>query len=102
MKTYHNLINELEYHLKALEKKDLDILMNTEAAVKRCKSVLQQLQELVSNNNFNFQSDEIEFFKVIKPKVVSKLIYYIEYFNIQSKKPKGLKKLQVKYLMSKS
>ena len=98
MKTYHNIINDLENHLKALEKKGLNILINTEAAVKICKSVLQQLQELVSNNNFNFQSDEIEFFKFIKPNVVSKLIYYIEYFNIQSKKPKGLKKLQVKYL----
>jgi len=98
LKTYHNVINDLENHLKAIEEKHQDILIKTEEAVKICKFVLQQLQELVSNNTFNSQSEEIEFFKTIKPNVVSKLIYYIEYFNIQSKKPKGIKKLQIKYL----
>lgn len=98
MKTYNNLISDLENHLKTLEEEDYDLLIKTEKAVKRCKAILHQLQVLVLKNSFKSQAEEIEFFKRIKPNVVSKLIYYIEYFNIQCKRPKGIKKLQIKYL----
>lgn len=98
METYHKLIIQLESGLKTLEEQNLEILLKTEQAVKLCKQVLAQLQELVSQSNFNSNTEEIEFFKTIKPKVVSQLIYYIQYFNIHSKQPKGLNKNAVKYL----
>jgi len=92
LKTYSNLINDLENHLKTLEENHKDLLVKTEEVVKQCKVTLHQLQVLVLKNRFKSQAEEIEFFKIIKPNVVSKLIYYIEYFNIQSKRPKGIKK----------
>lgn len=98
MKNYHNLLTDLESNLKSLEEQQDDLLLKTEQAVKSCKKTLSELQKMVSKNGFASITEEIEFFKTIKPLVVSKLIYYIEYFNIQCKRPKGIKKLQIKYL----
>lgn len=42
-------------------------------------------------------SDEIYFFKNIKPQVFSKLIYYVKLFSIESKRPRSSNKSQVKY-----
>lgn len=101
MKNYHDLLINLESNLKSLEEQQNDLLLKTEQAVKLCKQTLSELQKMVSKNGFTSTTEEIVFFKTIKPVVVvvvGKLIYYIEYFNIQCKRPKGIKKLQIKYL----
>ncbi|WP_163517960.1 RteC domain-containing protein [Gelidibacter japonicus] len=99
MKHYLNLITDLENDLTNLENQQKNLLVQTELAVKSCKQTLSELQKWVEKNGFDSINEEMEFFKSVKPKVVAKLIYYIEYFNIQSKRPKGVKKkLQLKYL----
>ena len=52
------------------------------------------------NRSFKSKQKEIHFFKVVKPKVFSKLIYYVKLFNIESKRPRGSKKSQIKYFNS--
>ena len=98
MEAYQNVIDNFRGQLNALETQDLDIYIKTEEAATICNQILVQLQDLVLGQGFKSEDNEIEFFKFIKPKVVSKLIYHFEYFNIQYKWPKGLKKLQIKYL----
>jgi len=98
LKAYNDVIDDFKGKLSALEAQDLDIYIKTEEIAIICNQILVELQDLVLNQCFNCEADEIEFFKCLKPKVVSKLIYYIEYFNIQYKLPKGLKKHQIKYL----
>lgn len=98
MNTYYKLIGELERNLTALEQKNKDILFVTEQGVSLCKETLEKLRVLVINNDFNGKANEIDFFKNIKPQVVSKLIYYVKRLNIESKSPKNGKKEQIKYL----
>ena len=98
MKAYNNVIADFKGKLSTLETQDLDIYIKTEEAATICNQILVELQDLVLYQGFESEAKEIEFFKCLKPKVVSKLIYHLEYFNIQYNLPKGLKKLQIIYL----
>jgi len=98
LEAYNKVIADLKGKLSTLEAQDLDIYIKTEEAATICNQILVELQDLVFSQSFKCEANEIEFFKFLKPKVVSKLIYHIEYFNIQFKLPKGLKKHQIKYL----
>lgn len=60
-------------------------------------NVLDDLRQLLSIG-FESQAEEIYFFKKIKPKVLCKLIYFVENFNIESKRPESGIKEQTKYL----
>ena len=59
---------------------------------------LKETKKIVLTNEFKSKSDEIEFFKKIKPRLVSKFIYYVKLFKVISKRPKGNVKIQKKYL----
>ncbi|WP_406684587.1 RteC domain-containing protein [Seonamhaeicola sp. MEBiC1930] len=98
MKTYTKLIEELEQKIKTLNLENNDIYYVSEQGVKLCKETLDQLRTLVINSVFSSNADEIEFYKKVKPSVVSKLIYFVENFNIESKRPKTGVKAQTKYL----
>ncbi len=98
MKNCYKLIKELQYNLKALECKINNIHCFLEQSVKLCKQTLENLREYVKDYSFNNQSEEIEFYKHIKPKVLSYLIFYVEQLNIETKRTKEGKKEQVKYL----
>jgi len=95
---YHNLISELESKLYDLEENPSDIIQRTEQGVKLIKEALHQLMPMVINKKFENPFNEIEFFKIIKPRVFSKLIYYVKRFKIETKRPKGSNKAQIKYL----
>lgn len=48
-----------------------------------------ELKEIVSFYKFKSEMDEIFFFKIIKPKFFSKLIYYRKVYNIEMMRPNG-------------
>ena len=60
--------------------------------------MLLKMREIVIEEDFKTIESEIHFFKNSKPQIYSKLIYYVKLFNIESKRPRGTKKSQVKYL----
>lgn len=98
MKTYYKLVSDLEHNLKALESKIENMHCQSEQCIILCKNTLEKLKESVSKETFKNQEYEIEFYKHIKPKVLSYLIFYVKRFTIESKRPKTGKKEQVKYL----
>lgn len=98
MEIYTKLIAELEQNIKTLNLENIDIYFISEQGVKFCNKTLDQFRELVVNGAFNSHKDEINFYKNIKPQVLSKLIYFVENFNIESKRPKTGIKAQTKYL----
>ena len=56
-------------------------------AIKTTKSVLNDLRSYISNFDFPNNKSEIEFFKIVKPKFLSKLIYYRKVLNFEFSKP---------------
>lgn len=98
LKNYYKLNETLENDIKNLELKKSDILFISGQGIKLCKRALEQLRVLIANKKFISKQKEIEFFKSVKPQVVSKLIYYVKRLDIESKRPKAGKKEQVKYL----
>ena len=98
MKTYEKLIEDLEHNLQALEKEADNILSLSEQSIILCKQVLQKLRIEVISKTFNSDSDEIQFYKYIKPKVLSNLIFYVKRLHIEGKRPKEGKKEKVKFL----
>lgn len=98
MNTYTKLIEELEHNIKTLNLENSDIYYVSEQGVKLCIEALEELRILVISRTFSSNADEIEFYKKVKPRVVSELIYFVENFNIESKRPKTSVKAQTKYL----
>jgi hypothetical protein len=93
------IIHDLEKELQIIEseKNDSEII-RTEKAIKIIKLKINELRKFATNEGFSTSKDEIDFFKNIKPKIVSKLIYHVEIFNVKSKGAQGSPKLQKKYL----
>lgn len=58
---------------------------------------LKQLKDYVLTNQFKNTEEEIKFFKHIKPKFLSKLIYFKQIRKLETLKPLGSKKKQRKY-----
>ncbi|MEY8869016.1 RteC domain-containing protein [Meridianimaribacter flavus] len=96
LKTIEKIINELDAALDFLESEKENILEIAEEGIKISQRALIQLRNSSSKKLKN-SSDEIYFFKHIKPQVFSKLIYYQKLFNIESKRPRSSNKSQVKY-----
>lgn len=59
---------------------------------------IDDLKKNVSKYGFKSETDEIDFFKNVKPKFTSKLIYYNALFKIETKKPHGGERIVKKYL----
>ncbi|MBL4879826.1 MAG: RteC domain-containing protein, partial [Oleispira sp.] len=98
LKKYEDILKKLNITLDRFEIEIEDILRKSEQGIKITKLALKQLKVLVVNQGFKNQTTEIHFFKRVKPKVYSKLIYYVKLFNIESKRPRSSNKSQVKYL----
>ena len=83
-------INQLELNID-------DAITKAEEGIKIAKNTLKELRIYVIDSDFKNEKTEIKFFKQNKPKVYSKLIYYVILFNIESKRPRGSSKPQKKY-----
>jgi hypothetical protein len=60
----------------------------------------EKLKLQLAKYKFKNQSDEINYFKNLKPKLVSKYIYFTKVYNIETKKPQGSVKTKRKYYLN--
>lgn len=95
---YQNLLQGLEAELDSLEIEIDDVLIKAEQGIKLSRQVLKEIRDLVILKDFKSSKEEILFFKEIKPRIYSKIIYYVKLFNIESRRPRGTNKSQIKYL----
>ena len=95
---YDDILKKLDNKLDILEIEEQDILLKAEKGIKIAKQTLKSIRSIVVDYEFETKLEEIHFFKCTKPKIYSKLIYYVKLFNIESKRPRGSNKSQVKYL----
>ncbi|WP_293956639.1 MULTISPECIES: RteC domain-containing protein [unclassified Sphingobacterium] len=96
-KFYNETYLKLETAIQELE-------IETDCPIRRIESAMQliiqslaDLKKFVMKNDFKNMEEEIHFFKVQKPVIVSKLIYYNAIYKIEAKKPYEAKSVR-KYL----
>jgi len=97
---YQKLLSEFEGQLDTLENGNGDVLFKAEKGIAIVEKCIRKLQKQVTGKTFATQSDEIYFFKHVKPQIISKLIYYARLFSIESKRPRGNNSAQIKYLQN--
>lgn len=98
MEAYDEILTKLDLDLEFLETEIDETLIKAEKGITYAKASLEKLRGLIAEYTFANNISEITFFKLIKPQVFSKLIYYVKLFNIESKRPRSSNKSQIKYL----
>lgn len=90
---------KLDADLKTIDVEFPDVLQKSEHSIVYLSSFLKNLKEYICQNPFKSSEDEILFFKEIKPSIYRKLIFFIEVYKIESKRPVGNSCHQKKYLL---
>ena len=91
MDTFVNdLEKEIDAKLKEIESTDLNIMKKSLDASLILSNAFQKLKEFILAYTFHDETEEIEFFKVIKPRICHQLIYYRKVYNIEMNRPVGV------------
>lgn len=75
-----------------------DPILRSENAINIIITSIEKLKIIFEKEKIKSQEQEIDFFKNVKPKFTSKLIYYNAIFKIETKKPHGGERIVKKYL----
>lgn len=97
VKFFANLESELESRLLFLTLEFNKPLQVAEASTLEITNCLKKLKSFVLRLKFASDTEEIEFFKNRKPKILSKLIYFNDVYKIETRKPSGGEKIIRKY-----
>ncbi len=95
---YNILLHQLNEQLNFIDLELDDQIKKCEQAITIILESINELKKATIKSNFKSQNEEIQFFKDIKPKFTSKLIYYNTIFKIETKKPHGGERILKKYL----
>lgn len=94
----NQLLEDLNEQLNFLNLEIDDNLVRCEKAIEITLKSVQKLKMLFLKENFKSIDKEIDFFKNIKPKFTSKLIYYNLIYKIEAQIPYGGERVLKKYL----
>jgi hypothetical protein len=92
-----SLMSELEHQLQLLSLETENPVQSIELAIKHSVLALERLKTFFIKYRRLNKNDEIEFFRDIKPRFTSKLIYYNKIYTIETNKPFGSQKTMFKY-----
>ncbi|GAB3910488.1 RteC domain-containing protein [Mucilaginibacter boryungensis] len=91
------LYQQLERELNEIDLQTNDIIERSKSSFEACEKAIAKLKEHMATYTFDNMAEEIYFFKELKPKFYSKLIYHVRLFELESQKPVGITKSQKKY-----
>ena len=94
---YSILLNNLNEQLNFIDLEIDDQIKKCEQAITVILKSINDLKKAATKTNFKSKSEEIQFFKEIKPQFTSKLIYFNRVYKIEMKKPNGGNKILKKY-----
>lgn len=97
MEKYDHVLQQLEEKLIAIAKENISLSKKAKQSIPLCIKALEELKIFINENGFKSKDEEIYFFKEFKPIISSKLLYFIQIFNIESKRPIGTEKQLKKY-----
>ena len=92
MQTFITKLNkDLNAQLQKIDLEESNFIIKSQKSIVYLNSALSKLRTFILNYTFKDEDEdeEILFFKVIKPGIVSQLIYFVKINNIESKKPIG-------------
>jgi hypothetical protein len=93
-----DLYEQLEEQIKAISQEEDNLIRLSEKCIQVVLSSLATLRELTEAYPFESPQQEIYFFRNVKPLFSSKLIYYLELLRIETRRPTGSDKAQLRYL----
>lgn len=79
---------------------DNNLINSTKHAIEICHEYIGKLKKHTIENDFNTTEDEAYFFKFIKPKFLSKLIFYSKWHNIHLRNVASDNKATIKFYKS--
>jgi len=101
MKDYFsNLLQEADSEIQTIELNESDFLHVCRKVIDYLQDVMSELKSFTVGYKFLNDSEEIYFFKYLKPQIVSKLIYYNTIYNIELKRPTGSDDVQMQFYVS--
>lgn len=92
------LLSKLNEQLNFTDLEIDDPILRSESAINIIINSIEKLKIIFEKDKTKSIEQEIDFFKNIKPKFTSKLIYYNAIFKIETKKPHGGERILKKYL----
>jgi hypothetical protein len=81
-----------------LKRQKGDIFRTIVPIIRLKEEMFMKLKAFISDYVFENEEEEIHFFKVTKPKLFSKLIYYQKVYKIETMRPNGSNSVQIKYI----
>ncbi len=95
---FKKLISETDSKLKIIQIENENLVHASVLSIEIITQSLIELKKFVVKHEFRSEIEEINFFKNIKPSLVSKFIYHNTILHIETRKPKSRKKHLKKYL----
>lgn len=96
---WESLYEEMEAKLKDVFLQEERFLPRTQRCILITEEYLEKLRDCCLGQKFGSQQEEIHFFKTVKPKFTSKLMYNIYLYNLEYRRPRNQYKLEKKYLL---
>ncbi|WP_185248271.1 RteC domain-containing protein [Chryseobacterium bernardetii] len=91
------LHDDLELKINEVYDDDQDMVKVSEKSLILIDESIRMLKEMISKHHFESLSEEVYFFKKLKPEFISKFIYYSTILDLESHKPAAGKKVLKKY-----
>lgn len=92
-------LDDIERQIQKIERDEKNEIKRSARILKFLESKLGELKNFIVKYDFKSEEEEILFFKEIKPKIVSKLIYYMSVYKIEINRPKGSNSTIETYLL---
>lgn len=92
------LEKEIEGRLQVVEAMEADMLKKSLEASHILGNTFDRLKEFITSYEFKDATEEIHFFKNVKPRLCAHLIYYRTIYNIEMNRPVGNIEVQRTYL----
>ena len=94
---FNEFYNDLHLLFDEINQNNKNAILAANQLIGIINKKIKELHRWLKKHTFTSIDDEIYFFKYVKPKLISQLIYYTKIVDIESNSPTS-KKLKIKYL----
>jgi hypothetical protein len=94
---FTTILHNLNEQLNFIDLEIDDQIKKCEQAITIILKSINELKKVTIKSSFKTETEEIQFFKEIKPQFTSKLIYFNRVYKIEMKKPNGGNRILKKY-----